>query len=58
MYSLWFVQWDFTRRDHPGNIGRVSGSGLVNCHIFSSFHPLSNDLDILVLRGYLINEDS
>ena len=23
------VQWDFTRRDHPGNPGRVSGSGLV-----------------------------
>ena len=30
MYSLWFVQWDFTRRDHPGNFGRVFGSGLVN----------------------------
>ena len=23
------VQWDFTRRDHPGNPGRVFGSGLV-----------------------------
>ena len=30
MHSLWFVQWDFTRRDHPGNLGRVSGSGLVS----------------------------
>ena len=30
MHSLWFVQWEFTRRDHPGNLGRVSGSGLVN----------------------------
>ena len=30
MHSLWFVQWDFTRRDHPGNLGRVSGSGPVN----------------------------
>ena len=29
MHSLWFVQWDFTRRDHPGNPGGVSGSGLV-----------------------------
>ena len=29
MYSLWFVQWDFTRRDHPGDPGRVSGSGPV-----------------------------
>ena len=29
-YSLWIVQWDFTRRDHPGNPGRVSGSGPVS----------------------------
>ena len=27
--SLGIVQWDFTRRDHPGNLGRVSGSGPV-----------------------------
>ena len=30
VYSLGIVQWDFTRRDHPGNPGRVSGSGPVN----------------------------
>ena len=30
MHSLWFVQWDFTRRDHLGNLGRVFGSGPVN----------------------------
>ena len=29
-YSLGIVQWDFTRRDHPGNPGGVSGSGPVN----------------------------
>ena len=29
-YSLGNVQWDFTRRDHPGNPGRVSGSGPVS----------------------------
>ena len=29
MHSLWFVQWDFTRRDHPGNPGGLSGSGPV-----------------------------
>ena len=29
MYSLWIVQWDFTRRDHLENSRRVSGSGLV-----------------------------
>ena len=28
-YSLGIVQWDFTRWDHPGNPGRVSGSGPV-----------------------------
>ena len=29
MHSLGIVQWDSTRRDHPGYPGRVSGSGLV-----------------------------
>ena len=28
-YSLGIVRWDFTRWDHPGNLGRVSGSGPV-----------------------------
>ena len=30
VHSLVIVQWDSTRRDHPGYPGRVSGSGLVN----------------------------
>ena len=29
VHSLGIVQWNFTRRDHPGNPGRVSGSGPV-----------------------------
>ena len=29
-YSLGIVQWDFTRRNNPGNPGRVSGSGPVS----------------------------
>ena len=29
-YPLRMVQWDFTRRDHPGNSGRLSGSGPVS----------------------------
>ena len=29
MYSLWIVQWDFTRWDHLENPGRVSRSGPV-----------------------------
>ena len=30
MHSLGIVQWDSTRRDHPGYPGRVSGMGPVN----------------------------
>ena len=30
MHSLRIVQWNSTRRDHPGNPGGVSGSGPVN----------------------------
>ena len=29
-YSLGIVQWDFTRRDNPGDPGRVSGLGPVS----------------------------
>ena len=29
VHSLEIVQWDSTRRDHPGYPGRVSGSGPV-----------------------------
>ena len=29
MHSLGIVQWNSTRRDHPGNLGGVSGSGPV-----------------------------
>ena len=33
VHSLEVVQWDSTRRDHPGYPRRVSGSGLVfGCH--------------------------
>ena len=32
VHSLGIVQWYSTRRDHPGNPGRVSGSGPVNEH--------------------------
>ena len=33
MHSLGIAQWNFTRLDHPGNPGRVSGSGPVSCLI-------------------------
>ena len=29
VHSLGIVQWNSTRRDHPGNPGGVSGSGFV-----------------------------
>ena len=29
MHSLGIVQWNSTRRDHPGNLGGVSESGPV-----------------------------
>ena len=34
MHSLEIVQWDSTRRDHPGYPGRVSGSCPVNISIY------------------------
>ena len=40
-YSLGIVQWDFTRRDHPGNPGKVSGSGLVKKHQDNMFQFIS-----------------
>ena len=42
MYSLWFVQWDFTRRDHPGNPGRVSGWVLSVCNFSLGFWPIGS----------------
>ena len=30
VHSLEIIQWDSTRRDHPGYPGRVSGLGLVS----------------------------
>ena len=37
-YSLRIVQWDFTRRDHPGNPGRVFGSSPVNMGMRTFMH--------------------
>ena len=38
--SRGIVQWDFTRRDHPGNPGRVSGSGPVMSYFSLSYTVL------------------
>ena len=45
MHSLGIVQWNSTRRDHPGNLGGVFGSGPVN---FSSAY----DLIMLLVSSY------
>ena len=42
---LRIVQWDFTRRDHPGNPGRVSGSGPVNGYLYL-IHKKSQALEV------------
>ena len=41
MHSLGIVQWDSTRRDHPGNPGGVSGSGPVNVYMTSTKYEIS-----------------
>ena len=38
--SLGIVQWNFTRRDHPGDPGRVFGSGPVI--VSTRLHAISN----------------
>ena len=37
MCLLSFLKWDFTRRDHPGNPGKVSGSVLSTWYQSSRF---------------------
>ena len=51
-YSLGIVQWNFTRRDHPGNPWRVSGSGLVKSSVVPSKRSvLTTDLMTLTIFG-------
>ena len=45
--SLGIIQWDFTRRDHSGNMGRVSGSGPVK--------NLLNLIEVIILYCLLIS---
>ena len=67
-YPLGIVQWDFTRRDHPGNPGRVSGSGPVinvgkrlngyttSSRIFESFQSLCLQYAYIVIVNFLLVE--
>ena len=48
VHSLEIVQWDSTRRDHPGNLGGVSGSGPVNTVFIVKSNVYFNNSSILV----------
>ena len=57
MYSLGIVQWDFTRRDHPGNPGGISWLGPVTgtmriSHMVEE-HNKAPDLDRITIRFML-----
>ena len=56
MHSLGIVQWNSTRRDHPGNPGGVSGSGPViiyTClYLFHTYH-----LHMFMHISYLLCSD-
>ena len=52
MHSLGIVQWNSTRRDHPGNPGGVSGSGLVMAWIELTVHWIVSDCGLGEVSGY------
>ena len=50
MHSLGILQWNSTRRDHPGNPGGVSGSGPVSLYFYGIQKMILNfDLKFLVV---------
>ena len=52
MHSLGIVQWNSTWRDHPGNPGRVSGSGPVRVPIplnMGCFYDYYNFLFVAIM---------
>ena len=55
VHSLEIVQWDSTRRDHPGYPGRVSGSGLVisfDCYMYKILTSQTLDIkDVAFLKN-------
>ena len=55
MHSLWFVQWDFTRWDHLGNLGRVSGSGLVMISVRSHKYMICMSIRMYSIKLATIN---
>ena len=50
--SLGIVKWDFTRRDHPGNPGRVFGSGPVRMASLE-LKELKVRMEELVSKGFV-----
>ena len=53
MHSLGIVQWNSTRRDHPGNPGGVFGSGPIN--VCRSSILLNFVFDFVNLLGVFLN---
>ena len=59
MHSLGIVQWNSTRRDHPGNLGGVFGSGPVTLRALISFWMLeflhySSHSHFLIYESFLL----
>ena len=50
MHSLGIVQWNSTRRDHPGNPRGVSGSGLVTTSLLQGVDSFLNGEDCKLLH--------
>ena len=53
-YPLRIVQWDFTRRDHPGNPGKVSGSGPVIIPLWEKYLQILEVHQEKALREVLV----
>ena len=54
MHSLRIVQWNSTRRDHPGFPGRVFGTGPVTLGTSSLTHPMVFELcRVSYARGWM-----
>ena len=53
MHSLGIVQWNSTRRDHPGNPRRVSGSGLE----YGSMWPFYSCIGLIICDTSILQVD-
>ena len=54
MHSLGIVQWNSTRRDHPGNLGGVFGSGPVIASLLAMKERKSNQNKIKIMFTQMV----